>query len=531
MLIPEDQKKRKKLIERRHPEYEGLLNHWRFLEATYHGGRAWFGDHIFRYIKEGEREFSDRVSRAYRFNHTREVVDLVNKYVFKSEIIRNEDDATDAIKEFWKGATADGLSIEQFMKDVAKATSTFGRIWIVVDATRPVTGVEPMTKADEKRAAIRRYAYYIKPHNMLDLAYGDDGELLWTLTHETSRDDGNPFDSSGDVRSRFRLWARDFWVVFEKRKHKTGGTGFTVEIVEQGVNALGFVPMFPADHTISTERYTTEALINDIAYLDRASANYLSNLDAIIQDQTFSQLAMPAQNVLPGEDGADKLLEMGTKRIFLYDGEANTAPFYLSPDVKQAELIITVINKIIGEIYHSVGMAGERTKQDNAQGIDNSSGVAKAYDFERMNSLLAAKADSLDTIENKLIKLVQLYAGETPVKKDLVKYPDTFDVRGLYDEFDIATRLALIDAPETVRREQMKALIDKMFPRLADDLKAKMLKELDDWPHDLDETLRRGLAAPGKADTLSSGASKPLPGGQKKNRQGENTGKSDADAK
>jgi hypothetical protein len=51
-----------------------------------------------------------------------------------------------------------------------------------------------------------------------------------------------------------------------------------------------------------------------------------------------------------------------------------------------------MVNKIIGEIYHSVGMAGERTKQDNAMGIDNSSGVAKAYDFERMNAMLATKA-------------------------------------------------------------------------------------------------------------------------------------------
>jgi hypothetical protein len=41
-------------------------------------------------------------------------------------------------------------------------------------------------------------------------------------------------------------------------------------------------------------------LIADIAYLDRAAANYLSNLDAIIQDQTFSQLVIPAE-ALPSQ--------------------------------------------------------------------------------------------------------------------------------------------------------------------------------------------------------------------------------------
>lgn len=28
-----------KLIERRHPDYDKMLSHWKFLESTYHGGR------------------------------------------------------------------------------------------------------------------------------------------------------------------------------------------------------------------------------------------------------------------------------------------------------------------------------------------------------------------------------------------------------------------------------------------------------------------------------------------------------------
>jgi hypothetical protein len=96
------------------------------------------------------------------------------------------------------------------------------------------------------------------------------------------------------------------------------------------------VPVLPGRHVIGDNRYTVAGLINDIAYLDRAVANYLSNLDAIIQDQTFSQLAMPAQACCRATDKYEKLVEMGTKRIFLYDGEGGAKPEYLSPDVKQA---------------------------------------------------------------------------------------------------------------------------------------------------------------------------------------------------
>ncbi|MCF6933136.1 hypothetical protein L4L51_29350, partial [Klebsiella pneumoniae] len=112
----------------------------------------------------------------------------------------------------------------------------------------------------------------------------------------------------------------------------------------------------------------------------------------IIQDQTFSQLAIPVQSLLPGDENHKKVLEFGTKRVFTYDGENGAQPFYLSPDPKQASMIISTVQQIINEIYHSVGVAGERTKQDNAKGIDNSSGAAKLYDFQRVNSLLINKS-------------------------------------------------------------------------------------------------------------------------------------------
>jgi hypothetical protein len=296
------------------------------------------------------------------------------------------------------------------------------------------------------------------------------------------RDALDPMTSSGEEKERYRLWTKNEWRLFEEVRQ---GRKKVVVEVGSGQHDLGVVPVVLADNIISDEEYCAQALIDEIAYLDRAVANYLSNLDAIIQDQTFSQLAMPAQNVLPGEDNYTKLTEMGTKRIFLYDGEGGAQPFYLSPDPKQAQMILAVINKIINEIYHTVGLAGERTKQDNAVGIDNSSGVAKAYDFERVNALLAAKADSLEVIENKIAHIVALWSGEeTSIEDDLVSYPDDFDTRGLYDEFDIAARLMLIGAPDPVRQEQMRAVLDKLFPQLAKDLRAKMEAELKKWPID-----------------------------------------------
>lgn len=529
-----DQKKLKSFITRRHPEYSRMLPHWEFMKACYDGGREWFNSNVFRYIKEGDKEYADRVKRCYRFNHTREVVDLVDKYIFKMEVARNEDDAPDCVKAFWQSATLDRLSIKDLIKQVSKLTSIYGRVWVVTDSTK---SEEVTTKADEKKAKVRTYAYLVTPENICDLSYDDEGVLNWILIHEQVRDDEDPINSSGDMVDRFRLWERDSWTLFTLKRKETGlvdgsetsefikrvaelarngktgelgsvnpsGKGYEFEVEVEGPIAHEFegVPVFAADNIVGHEPYSSPSLIDDVAYLDRAVANYLSNLDAIIQDQTFSQLVMPAQGLVPGEKGYDKLVEMGSNRIFTYDGEAGE-PKYISPDVKQAELILKVVNKIINEIYHTVGLAGERTKEDNALGIDNSSGVAKAYDFERVNSLLAAKADSLEVVENRLVEFVTRWNGEkVKTEEKLVAYPDNFDVRGLYDEFEIAARLSLIEAPDTVRRQQMESVIDKLFPQLAKDLKEKMLSELKSWPPEPPELMAGAAGGEGSGQTIS----------------------------
>lgn len=471
--MPYDQKTLQKFLERRHPEYSAKLEHWNFLDAAYEGGRGWFADNIFRYIKEGENEFAARIKRAYRFNHTREAVDLVNKYIFKSKAARKED-APQPLQAFWKNATLGGLDIEQFMKLGSTRSSVGGRTWIFVDSNKTA---DVQSVADEKEANVRVYAYTVKQQNVLDVGFDKLGELNWVLVRETIRDDADPILASGEVSEQFRLWSKTDWRLFQVIRE---GRKVTIAQIGEGVHDLGVVPGFPLDHMIGEHRYTAPGLIDDIAYLDRAVANYLSNLDAIIQDQTFSQLAMPAQGLLPGDEKYNQLVEMGTKRIFTYDGEGGGQPFFLSPDPTQAGVILSVINKIIGEIYHTIGMSGERTKQDNAVGIDNSSGVAKAYDFERMNSLLTSKASSLENAENRLARLVMAYHGEA-LDEDVVKYPETFDVRGLYDEFSIGEQLMLIDAPKEIRREQMKQIVDKLFPQLAKDLLEKMKKGIEEW--------------------------------------------------
>ncbi len=485
----------KRLLERRHPQYEEMSEHWEFLNLCYEGGREWFEDNIFKYHKEGENEFRKRLDRAYRFNHTREVVDLVNKYLWRADVSRR-DGAPESVKAFWEKSTLKGLCIDELMRMASRKSSTLGCPWMIIDKTKNPEVADGATRSKKDEELERVYAYIVSPLDVLDFACNDVGELQWILVRELYRDDGDPFTSSGASVFRYRLWDQTDWYLFEMKDTKDRRKK-EYHLSDEGKHDLGLVPAIRLDNMISDEPYVVPALIADVAYLDRAVANYLSNLDAIIQDQTFSQLAMPAQNVLPGEDGAAKIVEMGTKRIFLYDGEGGGLPFFLTPDPKQAGVLMDAIKQLINEIYHSVGLAGERTKQDNSQGIDNSSGVAKQNDFERVNALLISKADSLETIENRIVEIVCAWSGDPEPETELVEYPDDFDARSIWNEFEIAMQLSLIQAPGVIRGEQMKDVARKMFPTMEQTKLDALVAAAVKWGTDIDEN---------KAMLMSAGA-------------------------
>lgn len=516
-----DSKTAKAIVDRKHPLYLELVPHWEFLDSSYKGGRSWFKANIFRYIKEGDIEYKDRVERAYRFNHTRETVDLVNKYLFRAPIARKIDEVPDQVKKFWDKVDATGLDINEFMRIVSLKSSIFGRPWIVID-NRVTQAV-----ASEAENPLDLYAYIVPPQQVPDYAFDDAGELLWVLIEEHVRDDQDPVNGSGDIRKRYRLWTRMEWALIEFQKGP-GKSGGKWEMTGSGEHGLGMVPVIPANNSVVTDKWDCPALIADVAYLDRAVSNYASNLDAIIQDQSFSQLAMPAQGVLPGDDAYNKVLEMGTKRVFLYDGEGGAAPQFLSPDPTQASLILSAIGQLINEIYHSVGLAGERTKQDNSKGIDNSSGVAKAVDFERVVALLSSKADALEVVEYKMLQIVCAWSEVEMPKVEVVTYPveSQFDVRTLYDEIDVGMKLRLMGLPPLILEEQINRLVPKLFPDLSEDVLKAIKAEVKKWANEPSEQEKADAA-----NGAGSEASKKVVEEAKRNRADASAKKTDTQSR
>ncbi|MED5728793.1 hypothetical protein ACQUI2_14555, partial [Staphylococcus aureus] len=64
----------------------------------------------------------------------------------------------------------------------------------------------------------------------------------------------------------------------------------------------------------------------------------------------------------------------------------------------------------------------------------------------------------------------------------LIAYPESFDIRGLTDEFAVAEKLSLLQAPDSVRRHQMEMLIEKVFPNISEAMQKEFQKDLLKFP-------------------------------------------------
>ena len=503
--------------ERRHPRFDLFEKHWRFLYESYVGGPEYLykginsvqsagiaagadrlgAANLFKYFKEGPEEYVDRMLRSHRTNYVRKVVDQIRSFVAKKPPIRRTESAGEVVRRFWKNADGAGRGIDRVMSTTMQWAEVFGVVWMHVDKPR-----EEFAQFEEELDFGMPYVRHYFPHDVLDAGFTDRGVLKWIMVRDCVREDDDPLKppKKYDV---YTVWDRERFIAFRKVPRGKGdkttdGPAFESLPELSGVHGLGIVPFHPVRFSESDDQFVAPGLADDVAYLDRDIFNKQSQLDTIVLDQTFSQLVMPTDSVVMNdpsraeeaggdvaatnrqEEARKRIIEMGTKRVFLFNGNTQHPPKYISPDATQVEVIRNIIKDEITEIYRIAGLLGEVGREVRTQ-----SGTSKAYDFDRLNKVLAFIASELEFAEwwtalvaTRWMTLEGFDVADVPV--DLVAYPDDFDISGLLEELDIAVRSEEFDYwSPTARADLRKRLLKKQFPNANDALLRAMYEEVD----------------------------------------------------
>lgn len=470
-------------LERRHPQYEAYAAHWSFLRDSYVGGPEFIGSHLFRFWREKDPKWKNRLQRAYRYNFARKVTDIITGYLWEQPPSRNIDKLPEKLKAFWHDADREGNSIDAVMaQQVSPWVCVYGRPWIVVDKPREVGA----TREDAKRDRLHPYLTVVAPTDVLDARFAN-GELEWILLRETVRDDLNAKLSRGGIGEQFRLWTKTNWEVW-----KLLDRGKTKEAVFVAGDAheLGVVPVVPMDFKAAISRFVSPSLIWEVAYLDRSIFNHLSLLDEELYNATFSQLAIPWQAILAGQGmpegngqvdaaaGARKhVAEIGTEEVFVYDGKAGTAPAYVAPDPAPAQTLENRVEREINEIFRHLSLAGEMAQEASTP----TSGISKEHEFRKLNKMLATLGDNHESAERSILRIAARWEGEDPAKipDDVVDYPESFDVTTMMEELEEIREMTTAGLPDLVVNEARKETVTRRFSKLPPEKLKAMLAAVD----------------------------------------------------
>lgn len=437
---------------------------YKLLLDGYHGiGGFLDGSYLERHPREAPEKYTLRQKLAYYLNYLKPCIDAHVSPVFKVEAVR---DWTGQGSSLWAMFVEDvdftGRTIENLMRMAALHSKLCGVSFLVVD--RVNEGEQPMTigAMAESRKNLP-YAFVVDAIRVIELTADKFGRITKFVYTEPDDDD----DAHTPAK---RTLTPEGWTLKDSKGKRSGAW-----------NLGGMVPVIPLfSKDAGAHELLPPSEFLSIAKTNLAIYNMSSWLSEILVNQTFSVLTYPS-NDLEG-------LTIGTNNAIGYPPEASHKPEFISPSPDPAQILSDNINRLQEECYRMASVV-------NVTGVrSQSSGIAKAWDFEQTNQILADFALQVEAAEKKLAMLFALFCGTQ--LEYTVKYPNDFNVSDVENELvkaEIAKGLAFGDAFNV---EVFKRVITAYLPELEDVDFDRLVKAYAAEQEKVRETLAQNPAEP-----------------------------------
>jgi len=458
-----------KLADRTHPLYEENLDSWDLYKASVMGGDNFINnENLFTHRLEDSTDYDERLSRAYFLNFCELIPNMINNFIFKENIERPP--LTD-LEAFRKDVDRKGNSMDDFMKKAGFYSKVYGSVHIFIDLPAPTKAVK--TAMDQKKENIYPYASLIYPQQLIDWSLDIDGRFNWIVMKYDHYNDLDPTKEREEFTHYKVITKEKWWIEDEdgaKAKFEDGRPS-------AGVNPIpGRVPIVTLYHKDTDNLIVGSSLLKDILYINRAILNWCSCLDEQIERQTFSQLIVPDDGSLAeeSETGGDPLHRIGTSSVWTFNANASHPPAFISPNVENIQTIWRIIVDHTKEIFRIAGLIGSSEDM-----YTSSSGKSAQMGFIGVNSTLSDAAKSLQKAENAMSELALAMLNKNIEELDLVKYPDTFDLRDVSTEIDAYFKILERNVSPALNKQIMKDMAKKAVPLAPIAIREEIVSEID----------------------------------------------------
>ena len=429
-----------------HNAYTTNAPKWEFFLRSYLGGNDYKeGHYLLRYILEDNKEYQKRIDLTPLDNHCKNVINIYSSFIWRLPPTRNFGNLVEdqALQSFIKDADMDGRSLNSFMAEAQMWSGVYGHVWLMMDKPAVVAN----TRADELAQEVRPYLTLITPENVLDWRYERSSNGRYELAMLKVREWIEEEDAF------YRIWEKDTIKAYEV-------IGENARLVENVPNPLGIIPAVCLYGNRSPIRGIGVSDITDVAQMQRAIYNELSEIEQLIRISNHPSLVKSVDT--DAGAGAGSVIEVSDTD--------SIQPYLLQPSGGNLDAIRASITDKVESINRMTHMGAVR-----ATDAQTKSGVALQTEFQLLNAKLSEKADLLELAEEQLWNLFAMWQG---INSDImVDYPDTFDLR------DYGTELEFLQRAKAsgVNSPRFNKGVDKAIAELVltDDDLAQAITEID----------------------------------------------------
>ena len=393
----------------KHKSYEANATKWEFFLRSYLGGDDYRdGEYLLKYVLEDKKEYAKRLDLTPVDNHCKNVISIYSSFLWRIPPTRNFGNLVEdqALQSFIKDADLDGRGLNQFMSDAQVWSGIYGHVWLMMDKPAVVAN----TRADELAQEVRPYLTMITPENVLDWSYDRAANGRYELTMLKVRE-----SVDGD-KSFIRVWTKEDISLYEVE-------GEEFKVIESMENPLGVIPAVCLYGNRSPVRGIGVSDITDVAYMQRAIYNELSEIEQLIRISNHPSLVKSSST----EAGA------GAGSVIDVEENDDFKPYLLQPSGGNLDAIRASITDKVEAINRMTHMGAVR-----ATDAQTKSGVALQTEFQLLNAKLSEKAGLCELTEDQIWNFFMLWQGVQ--SEILIDYPNTFDLRDYGTELEFLQR-------------------------------------------------------------------------------------------
>jgi len=385
-----------------HKQYKLNDKKWDFFIKSYYGGFDYkMGGYLTKYVLERDDEYEHRLANTAIDNHCRNIVQVYSSFLFRIPPTREFGSLVNdqALDSFLRDADLDGRSFDSIMKEAQVYSSVYGHCWMLLD--KPP--VEAKTRAEELGMEIRPYLSIFTPENIYDWKFDRMMNGRYELSYLKIR------ESYDNEFAYFKIWTRESIKTYKLPIDDDKGT-----LVEEMSNPLGKIPAVILYNQRSPERGVGISDLSDVAEMQKAIYNELSEIEQLIRISNHPSL-VKTPNV-QASAGAGSVVQIPE------DLNPALKPYQLQPSGANLDAIMKSINTKIESIDRMTHMGSVRATATGVQ-----SGVALETEFQLLNARLSEKGDLLELAEEQLWKFWAMWQDREFDGE--IKYPDSFNLR------------------------------------------------------------------------------------------------------